>query len=120
MTVAENVALAAALHGRPVRLDAVAGLADRLGLGAQLATPAGVLSGGERQRASLARVLVSGAPVLVLDEPTSQQDEASAARVVTALADATARGAAVLVASHDPVVLERATATVALGPGGSG
>ncbi|SEQ60647.1 ATP-binding cassette domain-containing protein [Microlunatus flavus] len=117
MTVAENVALAAALRGRDVEADEVTDLLDRLGLRAQLRTPAGVLSGGERQRASLARVLVSAAPVLVLDEPTSQQDEASASRVVAALADATARGAAVLVASHDPVVLDRATATVRLGAG---
>lgn len=115
MTVTENVSLAAALRARPVEDEEVAALGVRLGLGPQLATPAGVLSGGERQRASLARVLVSGAPVLVLDEPTSQQDEASAARVVAALADATAAGAAVLVASHDPALLDRATATVRLG-----
>ncbi len=115
MTVAENVALAAALRGRTVDEGGVAALCGRLGLTAQLATPAGVLSGGERQRASLARVLVGGAPVLVLDEPTSQQDEASAARVVEALARATAAGAAVLVASHDPALLARAGATVRLG-----
>ena len=114
MTVGENVALAASLRDREVGDEEVTALAERLGLGAQLRSPAGVLSGGERQRASLARVLVAGAPVLVLDEPTSQQDEASAARVVEALTDAVGRGAAVLVASHDPVVLERATASVVL------
>ncbi len=89
-----------------------------LGLTAQLATPAGVLSGGERQRASLARVLVSGAQVLVLDEPTSQQDEVSAARVVAALDAACAAGAAVLVASHDRIVLDRADVTLVLGQAG--
>ncbi|HEY0238107.1 MAG TPA: ABC transporter ATP-binding protein, partial [Friedmanniella sp.] len=61
-----------------------------------------------------ARVLVSGAPVLVLDEPTSQQDDVSAARVVVALDAATHAGAAVLVASHDPGVLGRADATLVL------
>ncbi len=114
MTVAENIALAAAFRGRPLAEAEVAALADRLGLTAQLGTPAGVLSGGERQRASLARVLVSGAPVLVLDEPTSQQDDVSAARVVAALDAATHAGAAVLAASHDPGVLGRADATLAL------
>jgi len=53
-------------------------------------------------------VLVSGAAVLVLDEPTSQQDDVSAARVVNALETASRSGAAVLVASHDPGVLDRA------------
>jgi ABC-type bacteriocin/lantibiotic exporter with double-glycine peptidase domain len=62
----------------------------------------------------LARVLVSQAPVLVLDEPTSQQDDVSAARVVAALDLASAAGAAVLVASHDPSVLDRADATLVL------
>ncbi len=115
MTVAENIALAAASRGRPVDPDEAAELAARLGLTAQLATPAGVLSGGERQRASLARVLVSQAPVLVLDEPTSQQDDVSAARVVAALGAASAAGAVVLVASHDPSVLDRADLTLVLG-----
>jgi ABC-type lipoprotein export system ATPase subunit len=114
MTVAENVALAAAFRGRASDPDEGAALAERLGLSALLRTPAGVLSGGERQRASLARVVVSGAPVLVLDEPTSQQDDVSAARVVDALVAACAAGAAVLVASHDRVVLERADQTLVL------
>ncbi len=115
MTVAENVALAAGLRGRELTVDEVDTLVDRLGLGAQRRSPAAVLSGGERQRASLARVLAAGAPVLVLDEPTSQQDEASAARVVAALDAAAAGGATVLVATHDPAVLERADATLLLG-----
>jgi len=114
MTVAENIVLAAAFRGRTVGPDDVAELAGRLGLSAQLHIPAGVLSGGERQRTSLARVLVSEAPVLVLDEPTSQQDDDSAARVVAALDLASAAGATVLLASHDPSVLDRADATLVL------
>ena len=114
MTVAENVALAAAFRGRTVEDDEVVTLGARLGLTAQLGTPAGVLSGGERQRASLARVLVSGAPVLVLDEPTSQQDDVSADRVVAALEAASRAGAAVLVASHDQGVLDRADVLLVL------
>ena len=114
MTVAENVALTAASRGRTLQDGELDALVDRLGLTAQRDTPTGVLSGGERQRASLARILVSGAPVLVLDEPTSQQDDVSAARVVAALDAATGAGAAVLVASHDPAVLRRADATLEL------
>ncbi|MCC6830124.1 MAG: ATP-binding cassette domain-containing protein [Thermoleophilia bacterium] len=59
------------------------------------------LSGGERQRAALAAVLAQRAPVLLLDEPTAQLDEATAAAVLDAvrrLADEA--GATVLVAEH--------------------
>lgn len=52
----------------------VESVADRLGLGAELATPTAELSGGQAKRAALARTLVSGARVLVLDEPTNHLD----------------------------------------------
>ena len=74
-----------------------------------------MLSGGERQRALVARVLVSGAGLAVLDEPTSQQDEANAERVVAALRAAADAGTAVVVATHDPVLVAAADHVVTLG-----
>jgi ABC-type protease/lipase transport system fused ATPase/permease subunit len=52
-------------------------------------------------------------PVLaVLDEPTSQLDEAGAELVADALGAAADRGCAVVVASHDPVLLAAADTVV--------
>ncbi len=103
LTVRENLRFAAALRGRsPDEGDPVA--AD-LGLTALLDQPVRLLSGGERQRVAVARCLVSGAELMVLDEPTSQQDEASAAAVARAVRTATDGGRAVLAASHDPLFL---------------
>ncbi|MBO0870325.1 MAG: ATP-binding cassette domain-containing protein, partial [Micromonosporaceae bacterium] len=73
-----------------------------------------VLSGGERQRVSVARVLAAGPAIAVLDEPTSQQDEANAERVVRALVSASRSGTAVLAATHDPVLVAAADDVITL------
>jgi len=56
------------------------------------------LSGGERTRLSLARGILSGRPVLLLDEPTAHLDEVTATRVLERLG--AAQQSAVMV-SHD-------------------
>jgi len=58
------------------------------------------LSGGERQRAALAGVLAMRTPIVLLDEPTSQLDDRSAAALVDTLVALTATGVCVLVAEH--------------------
>ncbi|MDJ1371367.1 ABC transporter ATP-binding protein [Gulosibacter molinativorax] len=60
-----------------------------------------VLSGGQKRRLSVATALVSGAPVLVLDEPTFGQDQARAAELIEMLAELNAAGTTVIMATHD-------------------
>jgi ABC-type lipoprotein export system ATPase subunit len=78
--------------------------------------PVRMLSGGERQRVGVARALGVGARLVVLDEPTSQLDEASAERLVRVLLAAARGGTALLVASHDPVIVDAADLVVDLEP----
>lgn len=61
---------------RAVHLSGLDGLEARLpsGLDTDLAEAGTQLSGGERQRIALARAIVRGAPILVLDESTSAID----------------------------------------------
>src|SRR5204863_340340 len=72
---------------------------DVLGLAPLAHRPVRVLSGGERQRVSVARTLIVTPAVAVLDEPTSQQDEANAERLVDVLVAAARQGAAVVPAA---------------------
>ena len=59
------------------------------------------LSGGERQRIGLARMFLHGAPLMLLDEPTSNLDSLSEAAVLKALRDGKGNSTIILV-SHRP------------------
>jgi ABC-type lipoprotein export system ATPase subunit len=117
LTVRENLQLTAGIRGSADGNPDVEKLADRLALTPVLDQPVQLLSGGELQRAALARALFSSAPLLLLDEPTSQQDESSVERVVGVLAEETAAGRSVLTASHDPRVVSAATIVLELDQG---
>ena len=60
------------------------------------------LSGGQRQRLALARVLLAGFPVVILDEPAEHLDEPTAAALTADLLAATA-GRTVLLITHRPI-----------------
>jgi ABC-type lipoprotein export system ATPase subunit len=84
----------------------IAHLADR---------PIAMLSGGERQRAGIARALVSGTDIVLLDEPTSQLDEASAGQVARVLQQLAKRGQAIVCTSHDSALIDVGDQVVFLG-----
>jgi ATP-binding cassette, subfamily C, bacterial CydC len=88
-----------------------AGLGDWIAtLPGGLDTPVGEsgmqLSGGQRSRVALARSLLSGAPVLILDEPTAHLDPASARAFIDDLMSAAQEGGVLLI-THSPVGLDR-------------
>jgi ABC-type Mn2+/Zn2+ transport system ATPase subunit len=89
------------LPPRRFQREAAARALDRVGLRAQAAVPFGELSGGQRQRALLARALVQDASVLLLDEPLSGVDPASAGLLDAVFGELRAEGKSLLVSSHD-------------------
>lgn len=107
--------LGAALHfwatldpasGSPA--ERVARALDAVGLAALAAVPVRLLSTGQRRRAALARVVASGAPLWLLDEPANGLDVASVAVLERLIATHRADGGAVAVATHLPIALPEA------------
>lgn len=65
------------------------------------------LSGGEAQRLALARVIASGANILLLDEPTASTDAASSERILEALAKLAEGGTTIIFSTHEAAIIER-------------
>lgn len=105
-TVRENLRLA-----RPAATDdELRAVLARVRLDLDLDEPVGIrgsrLSGGMRQRLALARALLTGPALLVLDEPTAHLDPGTRDAVLDDLLDAAA-GRATLLITHDLAGLER-------------
>ena len=71
-------------------------------------------SGGQRQRVAVVRALVVRPGLLLADEPTAELDAANRDRIVVQLRAAADRGAAVVLATHDPEVAARCDAEIHL------
>lgn len=84
------------------------------GLDTQVGEHGRLLSGGQAQRLAIARAALRDAPILLLDEPTSQIDLAGEAAILAALARLAA-GRTVLVIAHRPGAILAADRVVRLG-----
>lgn len=63
------------------------------------------LSGGQAQRLALARIFLSDAPLVLLDEPTASLDAETEARVITALGELAEQGRCLVIATHHPALM---------------
>lgn len=122
-SVSENIRLARPEASDEAVVEAAraadaAGFITRLPLGYETAVgEAGVrLSGGQRQRIAIARAFLRDAPLLVLDEATSYQDEASEQAIREAI-ERLSMGRTVLVIAHRLRLAERAHRVVVLEAG---
>ena len=78
---------------------------EAMGLTHLTPVPVRMLSTGQRKRTALARVIASGAPIWLLDEPTNGLDAEAISRLEQACAAHQAQGGIVLAATHQPLGL---------------
>ncbi|MBA15898.1 MAG: heme ABC exporter ATP-binding protein CcmA [Sphingomonas sp.] len=85
--------------------DAVAAALAAVELDGLAQVPVRLLSTGQRRRAALARVVASGAPIWLLDEPANGLDVASVAALEALIVAHRDAGGIALVATHLPLAL---------------
>ena len=104
LTVAENIALALPLRG--IRLNRarlgreIREAAARFGLAADPDVKVRRLSIGERQRVEILKVLMAGARLVILDEPTSVLAPQEVDALFSGLAELRAQGLSVVIITH--------------------
>lgn len=109
MSVFDNVALALEVQGTSrseVQMRTTAML-DQVSLLHKREQRSETLSGGEQQRVAIARALVADPLILLADEPTGNLDAERSGDIMALLLRANARGTTVVVATHDPYLLEK-------------
>ncbi len=113
-TVYENVAYLPQILGLSAaeQKERVYAALDRVGLAERGEAFPRQLSGGEQQRVAIARAIVNEPPVLLADEPTGNLDPELSDRIFDLFEEAHGNGATVLVATHDPRMIDRIPARV--------
>ncbi|WP_377294432.1 heme ABC exporter ATP-binding protein CcmA [Rhizobium sp. SG2393] len=112
LTVEENLAFWKRFLGdvAPMRGQAIDEAAEAVGLPDILHLPYGYLSAGQQRRMAMAKLLVAGRPIWILDEPTAALDAASEALFADLVHRHRAAGGIVLAATHQPLGFEGAKA----------
>ena len=111
MTAEANVAFPLRFSGvkKKNRLARAEELMEEVGLKDRIGHKPIELSGGQQQRVAVARALVNDPPLILADEPTGNLDSSSGQVIMNMLDELRKAGKTILVASHDPRMLNYAT-----------
>lgn len=103
-TAVENAALPLIIRGQSKKAaeQRAMGLLERVGMKARADHKPGELSGGERQRVAIARALVTDPSLVLMDEPTGNLDQATAATILGLMDELAKESAcAFVIVTHD-------------------
>jgi len=105
LTAIENLRVAATLDGARVGEGALRSALERIGLAGCEDLPARVLSQGQKRRTALARLLVTAAPLWILDEPFTALDRGAIDLLQEVFASHVAGGGILILTTHQEVSL---------------
>ena len=103
MTAIENLRVSSALTGVEIDAKKAHEALQHMGLGGRELLPAKVLSQGQRRRVALARLLVCGTALWILDEPLAALDAAAVKLVQNLLERHLEQGGMVVMTTHQEI-----------------
>lgn len=111
MTAEANIGFPLRFSGikKNQRLQRALALMEQVGLEERIGHKPTELSGGQQQRVAVARALVNDPPLILADEPTGNLDTQSGIVIMQLLEQLCKSGKTIIVASHDPRILNYAT-----------
>ena len=104
LSAAENLRIHYGLaEGRRADEEKIVAALDRLGLGGSQGLPAKMLSQGQQRRLALARLLISGRALWILDEPLTALDSAAVQLVQAVVGEHLDGGGLAVLTTHQPL-----------------
>lgn len=120
LTALENVEYVMLLQGVPPaeRQARAAAILATVGLGDYLHRRPNEMSGGQQQRVAVARAVAAEPKLILADEPTANLDSATGGALVDLMRELNReKGMTFLFATHDPMVMQRASRIIRLRDG---